>query len=81
MDSESSRYEKLESMLHNGSSEPCNLPLEYLRNITNNFSDERLLGEGGFGKVYKVRLNQTHRSFEYELPVYAETHARINKRV
>ncbi|KAL6846932.1 hypothetical protein ACP4OV_022785 [Aristida adscensionis] len=33
--------------------EPRNLPLEDLRQITNNFSDEQLLGEGGFGKVYK----------------------------
>jgi len=53
MDSESSRYDKLESMVQDGRSEPHNLPLEYLRNITNNFSDKRLLGEGGFGKVYK----------------------------
>ncbi|KAL6846935.1 hypothetical protein ACP4OV_022788 [Aristida adscensionis] len=33
--------------------EPHSVPLEYLRQITNNFSDERLLGEGGFGIVYK----------------------------
>ncbi|RCV21820.1 hypothetical protein SETIT_4G168500v2 [Setaria italica] len=67
MDSESSRYEKLESMLHNGSSEPCNLPLEYLRNITNNFSDERLLGEGGFGKVYKGVLQNGETIAEKKL--------------
>jgi len=57
MDSEFSSCDTLESTSQHGSSEPRNLPLEYLRNITNNFSDDRLLGEGGFGTVYKVRLN------------------------
>ena len=62
MDSESNKYENLEGMLQDGISEPLNLPLQYLRSITNNFSDERLLGEGGFGMVYKVRLNHIFRS-------------------
>ncbi|XP_066398316.1 cysteine-rich receptor-like protein kinase 37 isoform X2 [Miscanthus floridulus] len=53
MNGKSSRYDKLESMLQDGCSVPHNLPLKYLRNITNNFSDERLVGEGGFGTVYK----------------------------
>jgi len=56
MDNESSRNDKLEIILQDGSSEPRSLPLEYLRKITNNFSNGQLLGVGGFGKVYKVRL-------------------------
>ncbi|CAN6165963.1 unnamed protein product [Urochloa humidicola] len=53
MDGESSRHENMRSLLQDGGSDPHNLPLEYLRKITKNFADERLLGEGGFGIVYK----------------------------
>jgi len=54
MDDESKRYDSL----LDSNSEPCSIPLEYLRKITNNFSDDdQLLGECGFGKVYKVILN------------------------
>ena len=56
MDDESVRHNKRESMLHNQRLNLQSLSLKDLREITNDFSDERLLGQGGFGKVYKVRL-------------------------
>jgi serine/threonine protein kinase len=31
------------------------VPLQHLKDITNNFCDERQIGRGGFGVVYKVR--------------------------
>ena len=33
---------------------PHHLPLQHLKDITNNFSEEQILGRGGFGVVYKV---------------------------
>lgn len=33
--------------------EPTILPLETLREITDEFSRDRIIGEGGFGTVYK----------------------------
>ncbi|CAN6272982.1 unnamed protein product [Urochloa humidicola] len=36
-----------------GSEEPRNLTLPLLRHITNNFSDERKIAEGGCGEIYK----------------------------
>jgi hypothetical protein len=32
------------------------MTLQYLKDITNNFCDEGILGRGGFGVVYKVML-------------------------
>ncbi|XBI77634.1 hypothetical protein VPH35_070702 [Triticum aestivum] len=37
----------------NGIEEPNDLPLALLQRITNNFSPERKIGQGGFGAVYK----------------------------
>ncbi|XP_037487696.1 cysteine-rich receptor-like protein kinase 28 [Triticum dicoccoides] len=42
----------LEQILE-GSMKPTNLSLETLRKITDNFSVHRIIGEGGFGTVYK----------------------------
>lgn len=46
---------KMESILQDQNSKPHNIPVQYLREITNDFSDERVLGKGGSGVVYKVR--------------------------
>jgi hypothetical protein len=37
--------------------------LEHLKDITENFSRDRILGEGGSGVIYKVRANHLHFSF------------------
>ncbi|KAM0921058.1 hypothetical protein ACQ4PT_006989 [Festuca glaucescens] len=50
---EFSKYDSLESILHDQCSKPRALPLQFLKEITDNFSYERVLGEGGTGMVYK----------------------------
>jgi hypothetical protein len=44
----------LEKALLDESVEPTELPFSLLKEITGNFSKRELLGEGGFGYVYKV---------------------------
>jgi hypothetical protein len=46
----------LEHIMLDESAEPTNLPLALLQHITENFADERQVGRGGFGVVYKVNL-------------------------
>nr|TKW28798.1 hypothetical protein SEVIR_3G351600v2 [Setaria viridis] len=53
MDDESGRHNKLEGILHDQRLNLQSLSLKDLREITNDFSYERLLGQGGFGRVYK----------------------------
>ncbi|CAN6347737.1 unnamed protein product [Urochloa humidicola] len=56
MDDESNRYDNLEDVLQDRSAEPCDLRLQYLIDITDNFSGKQELGRGGFGVVYKGTL-------------------------
>jgi hypothetical protein len=44
----------LERKLQKQCSRPQEVPLQHLKEITDNFSDQRILGQGGFGVVYKV---------------------------
>ncbi|KAM0889953.1 hypothetical protein ACQ4PT_027356 [Festuca glaucescens] len=54
-DTAATRCDNQESKLHSHdeSSKPDTMKLQYLKEITNNFSDDLILGRGGFGVVYK----------------------------
>ena len=39
-----------------GRENPTNLSLSLLKDITENFSEDREIGHGGFATVYKVKL-------------------------
>ncbi|XP_037403947.1 dual specificity protein kinase shkB-like [Triticum dicoccoides] len=43
----------LDQIIDDGSAEPISIPLALLQDITENFADERKIGQGGFGVVYK----------------------------
>ena len=54
-----SGHNRLGSVLADPCVQSHRFTLAELREVTHDFSDEQLLGEGTFGKVYKVRLNHT----------------------
>jgi hypothetical protein len=43
--------------------EPINMSLGFLKTITENFSDQRILGRGTFGVVYKVCLDTIYTCY------------------
>lgn len=50
-------------MLLDPNAEPTNLPMSLLKTITNNFSDQKKIGRGGFADVYQVRLMSDFSTF------------------
>lgn len=56
MDFEAREDDLLESMLLDTTAEPILLPLSLLKSITNNFSNDQVIGKGGFSVVYKVSV-------------------------
>jgi hypothetical protein len=38
--------------------------LEFLEQITDNFSEEKIIGRGGYGVVYKVSVSMNHLLFQ-----------------
>ncbi|KAF8731659.1 hypothetical protein HU200_015587 [Digitaria exilis] len=50
-----------------------NLPLAVLRHITGKFSDEQIIGRGGFGVVYKGTLRNGHNVAVKKLNYYSYT--------
>ncbi|XP_044410322.1 uncharacterized protein [Triticum aestivum] len=59
MDHETSaKHKALEGMLLDARAEPTDLPLSLLREITNGFSDDLQIGNGGFAVVYKGMLGK-----------------------
>jgi hypothetical protein len=49
-----SAHGELEKKLQDSDATPMSLPLDFLKDITCDFSRESELGKGGYGVVYKV---------------------------
>lgn len=49
----------LEDLLFDDIGDPLPIKLSVLQSITNDFSEEQIIGSGGFGIVYKVCLTNS----------------------
>nr|CAB3489151.1 unnamed protein product [Digitaria exilis] len=56
MSGEANIHDLLELMLLDENIKPTKLPITFLQSITDNFSEERIIGSGGFADVYKGQL-------------------------
>lgn len=54
MNGDEGKRDLLEKMLLDANAEPTDLPLSLLKSITNSFSEDQIIGTGGFAVVYKV---------------------------
>jgi hypothetical protein len=54
MDNQEAEYEALERILIDTEADPIVLSYEFLKKITKGFS--KVIGSGGFGKVYMVNM-------------------------
>lgn len=65
----------LEDLLFDDIGDPLPIKLSVLQSITNDFSEEQIIGSGGFGIVYKVCLTN---SWFYQLQEHFKTYHLAN---
>jgi hypothetical protein len=62
MSTQDDTYRTLECMLCDKKGKPLSLKQHFLETITNSFSEDNLVGRGGYGEVYKVCENFSIKS-------------------
>lgn len=64
----------LENKLQDPCATPMYLPIDFLKAITSDFSEEQELGRGGYGVVYKVWRNSFFSGFQMLAKIIDQTH-------